>query len=643
MPKISQLLTGAAMPLALTGFAAAQQFQNQAGAIGGPSFGFFCEGVEVADLDLDGRLDFVGSMGAVFNPGPTPARIPQIQMNKSLGVGSFTFTDEAVTRLPVGFVAQAGGCTAFDIEGDGDADLLFAQMQNRQPQLLRNNGSGVFTNITATNFPVILMTSPCAQYGDVDNDGDLDVAIVHQAARTRLFLNNGAGVFSDVTLTNTPNVNVTQAQDVSLIDIDNDFDLDMLVTARSTITQKLYLNNGSGVFTDNSASLGYTGSGNNYESDWTDLDNDGDLDGFWTSVSGFLEGSSRNNLIPGGTLGFTTTTGTVSGTNGGDDNEVTFIDTNNDNRLDVIIGALGSLEKLYLTNPGFTFTFQAGAFNGSNDPTLDGAPGDFDGDGRMDYVSAVGESGTGNKVFKNTGSVDTNAPLILRQQALGTFQLSNPTTFRMMIQDGAYDDGQDYIKCEFDLTIEANNGTFNGLAIPMKRMGGHLFRGLIDVASTGASTTGALVSAFPRASDRVGNTSNGAGFQYQLPGYLRYGVGAAGNTLNLNGSGNLQVNQNTTWTTTGCDPNAPAAAVWANGRANLPNFAGVGITWLVDPITLGPGVTGTADGSGVFVVNALVPNVPALAGQRFDIQAIAIGGGGTTVQASNGIEATVLP
>lgn len=631
-----------ALLLGLAGTSSAQQFQNVAGALGGPSYGIRCEGVEVGDLDGDGRLDIVGSTGFVLNPGAQGTNVPQIQMNKSTGVGSFTFTDEAATRLPSGFAVQAGGCTAFDIEGDGDLDLLFAQMGNRQPQLLRNNGAGVFTNITASNFPTITMSSPCAQFGDVDNDGDLDVAMVNQSQRTRLFLNDGAGAFSDVTTTNTPNINITQAQDVSLVDADNDWDLDMIVTARSAITQKLYVNNGSGVFTDATSSLGYTGSGNNYESDWADLDNDGDLDGFWVSVSGFAEGSSQNNLIPGGTLSFTTTTSTVSGANGDDDNEITFIDADNNNRLDIIVGSLGSQEKLYLTAPGFTFVRQTSAFTTTNDPTLDGAPGDFDNDGRMDYATAQGESGTGNKVFKNTGSIDGNAPRILRVQSLAPSQTgSGPFVFRAMLQDGSYDDGWDFITATYDVSVEANNGTFSASNVPMKRMGGHLFRGAIDIAALGASVPGARVTYTLKAADRVGNAGSHTPITFQVAGYLRYGVGAPGNIVDLNGVGVLQVNTNATFVSTNCTPNSLGGLLWANGRDSFPGFAGFSGTLLLDLLTFGEGLLDASDGSGVMNTVVGVPNAPHLVGLTFDLQTFTVVG--ADLSFSNGVEATVLP
>ncbi|MBI3820196.1 MAG: VCBS repeat-containing protein [Planctomycetes bacterium] len=629
----------------VSGFASAQQFQYVVGALGGPTYAIKCEGVEVADLDLDGRLDIVASTGEVFSPGAVTPHIPQIQMNKSTGVGSFTFTDEAVTRLPAGFTTLAGGCSAFDIDGDGDADLIFAQMGGRQPQLLRNNGAGVFTDITTTNFPVILLSSPCAQFGDIDNDGDLDVALNDQNGKIRMFRNDGTGVFTDITGTNMPNLTISGAQDISFVDIDNDFDLDIISTAKVTNGEKMYLNDGTGMFTDATATLNYSGSGNNYESEWADLDNDGDVDGFWISISSFNEGSTLNNLVPSGVLSFTHNTATtnVTGGNGDDDNEITFIDTNNDGRLDVIVASLASAEKLYLTTPGFAFSKVANAFTVTNDPSLDGAAGDFDNDGKMDYVTAVGESGTGNKLFKNTGAADTQPPKILRTQSLATHQSgSGPFVFHLMIQDGSYDDGQDYITAKYDVSVEANNGTFSASNVAMKRMGGHLFRGSIDLAALGASAPGALVTYTPKANDRVGNAVTGAPVKFQVDGYLNYGVGSPGNFLTLTGVGVLKSGAVATWTTTGCFASQAGGILWSEGRGSAFNLFGFGETFLLDIPSLGEGALGSSDGSGVMTINLTVPSDPTLIGRRFDLQSLCLTPF-STAAFSNGIEATIIP
>ena len=64
--------------------------------------------------------------------------------------------------------------------------------------------------------------------GDVDGDGDQDIVCANAASRNRLYLNRGGGEFVDATVTNLPPV-YDFSRGVALGDIDNDGDLDMAV------------------------------------------------------------------------------------------------------------------------------------------------------------------------------------------------------------------------------------------------------------------------------------------------------------------------------------------------------------------------------------------------------------------------------
>ena len=196
----------------------------------------------VGDLDGDGDLDLVFANGGGFSTASAPLKL-RVWINT--GVNSGVFADETDARTG-GLTFIARGCELGDVERDGDLDIIIAQDFNRQPTLLINNGSGVFANETATRLPVGTFSSTRAQFGDVDNDGDLDIYINNAGAtnrfgsgRGKLWLNNGSGVFADVTATNTVNETVGQPMDAIFGDIDGDFDLDVHVGSRSG-TSKLY-------------------------------------------------------------------------------------------------------------------------------------------------------------------------------------------------------------------------------------------------------------------------------------------------------------------------------------------------------------------------------------------------------------------
>lgn len=113
--------------------------------------------------------------------------------------------------------------------------------------------------------------------GDVDGDGDLDLVLADWGAgnnmtnaggRTRLWIDDGSAKFTDATAAKMPDVLVRFSWDLECVDIDNDYDLDVIVSSKRGGGGALFRNDGSGQFADASGSLpAYT---NNYgPSRWT--------------------------------------------------------------------------------------------------------------------------------------------------------------------------------------------------------------------------------------------------------------------------------------------------------------------------------------------------------------------------------------
>lgn len=92
-----------------------------------------------------------------------------------------------------------------------------------------------------------------AKAGDVDGDGDLDLVIAMEFERNRLLLNDGAGRFSDASA-KLPS-NARDSEEIALADIDSDADLDIVVANEDDLRPEMYLNDGSGIFTDVSERL----------------------------------------------------------------------------------------------------------------------------------------------------------------------------------------------------------------------------------------------------------------------------------------------------------------------------------------------------------------------------------------------------
>jgi enediyne biosynthesis protein E4 len=139
---------------------------------------------------------------------------------------------------------MAGGVAVFDYNGDGRPDIFFtngadiATLRKSSPKysnrLLRNDGNGVFTDVTAaagltgTGFDIGVAVA------DYDNDGfpDIFVAGVH---RNTLYHNNGNGTFTDVTARagldkpNDPEFGPLWAVAAAWVDVNNDGLLDLFI------------------------------------------------------------------------------------------------------------------------------------------------------------------------------------------------------------------------------------------------------------------------------------------------------------------------------------------------------------------------------------------------------------------------------
>jgi hypothetical protein len=577
-------------PLAL--FAAplaAQQFVYNAAAL--PAQNVWTDGVEIADIDKDGDNDILFANGSAYGGAGAAGAQPQ---HLFLNNGSGVFVAAHAQLNVANFNAKM--VIAEDLDNDGDLDLAYASgSTGSTARILMNNGTGTFSDETLTRFPQTLFPrSFCICAGDVDNDGDLDLAINDGgtfggiASQSRLYLNNGSGFFTDATATNLP-VDLYNSQDITLIDFDNDLDLDYLQTGKGGAGKqaRLWLNNGSGVFTIDSA-LNAVGTGGTYEGEFGDVDGDRDIDGLIQSISGFNEGIAYNQGV-----GVPMTPLVFPGTNGGDDNEMAGFDYDNDGDLDVFVGSLAAQEKAYRNDGANVWTYVGSVIQAQADSTLDLGIGDLNGDKKYDIVTAQGESGNfTDKVYFNNGPADTQPPKVLKieQPALG-----NPTTvFRGTFQDAIQDDGKaKFYSVSYLWVSNSPSGSTVGSGTAFHQ-GGGTWRATVP---TPAGTSGVCINW--RATDIAGN-STGVNAKSGTPGnYGTLGGGAGGSfgVPILSGAGTLTSGAPLTLTIAGGAPNAPGALVVGGSLLNVPYGAGVIIPTL-DQLT--PFFT---DGTGTKVFN----------------------------------------
>jgi hypothetical protein len=154
--------------------------------------------------------------------------------------------------------------------------------------LYRNNGDGTFTDVTpGAGVGSTVGRGLGVVFGDYDNDGDVDVYVANDTEPNNLWRNNGQGTFEDVGLMSGVAFSETGVAEggmgVDYGDVDNDGVLDILVANYDMETNTLYRNTGHEFFADvtDASGLGahtlpYVGFG----AGLFDYDNDRDLDIF---------------------------------------------------------------------------------------------------------------------------------------------------------------------------------------------------------------------------------------------------------------------------------------------------------------------------------------------------------------------------
>ena len=223
--------------------------------------------IAAGDFDRDGHVDL-----AIAKQGSSA-----IELLLNDGATGFPVVRTVLTNI------NASALVAVDFSSDGNLDLLATDTAAGQLVAMTNDGSGVFTaaSISIGANPAGLVT------GDFDGANGIDVAVTHDSGSVSLLFNDGNGVFTSGT---TIAVTTAGLRGISGADIDDDGDVDLVVTIPAKGEVAILLNQGDGSFTVSEI----LNSGGSQPRDvvLADFDVDGDAD---IAVANF--GSDRVSLM----------------------------------------------------------------------------------------------------------------------------------------------------------------------------------------------------------------------------------------------------------------------------------------------------------------------------------------------------------
>lgn len=227
------------------------------------------EDLVVVDFDQDNDLDIVSVS--------EDDRVNQIYQQIRQGV--FTELENLIELETI-----TNGVIAMQVDGRLGEDLILAD-QGENPLLLNTGGTG-FRKDDAGRLPSLDITSQDLESGDVDGDGDLDIVVANEG-QNQILINDGRGFFKDETEQRLPAIS-DESREVELADLDGDGDLDLIyanvnLSGKVSPQNRILINNGQGLFQDQTESRLPLDEWNSFDIEAVDLDEDGDLDLIWAN------------------------------------------------------------------------------------------------------------------------------------------------------------------------------------------------------------------------------------------------------------------------------------------------------------------------------------------------------------------------
>lgn len=354
-------------------------FQEVAKSAGVDVSGVIGAGPTFADYDGDGYLDLF--IGGVSPPG-------KVLLFNNNGDGTFS---DVTSDSMLGTVSKnTTFSSAFgDYDMDGDQDLFMthwgsgvALFDRSSEHLWRNNGDGTFTDVSiesgiSQSYWGKFHFAFTPNWSDINNDGYLDMLVTGDFGTSQIFINQQDGTFLNTT---TDAIDDENGMGGAVGDYDNDLDFDWFVSSIydpngmaeanwGVSGNRLYRNNGNGVFKNVTEPAGVEHGFWGWGSCFADLDNDTNPDlvhvnGFSTNSAVEYFNDPTRVFISNGNGTFTERAQELGLNDNGQGRGIVCFDYDMDGDIDIFIANNDQPPKLYRNDGGNQNNFLSIKLNG---------------------------------------------------------------------------------------------------------------------------------------------------------------------------------------------------------------------------------------------------------------------------------------
>jgi len=230
-----------------------------------PTDYIFCQRTNFIDINDDGNLDIFSCHDIAPNVYYLNSGTNTLVHHQSGQPGSYN----------LGTLSNGGNYASLwtDYDNDGDSDMFISKCSGPPCELHRNDGNGVFTDISAiaqiNTTPVQSWSSAIA---DFDNDGDMDILVGANGSSGHMYFRNNLDTsnsveepFTNITAGSGWDTDTSINRDYIAYDFDNNGFIDIMGGGN-----KIMFNQGNGTFAASAYTFGVGSIG--------DLNNDGFLD-----------------------------------------------------------------------------------------------------------------------------------------------------------------------------------------------------------------------------------------------------------------------------------------------------------------------------------------------------------------------------